>query len=64
MRRKIVKYGEHYLQVDVPDYANGETFGECVVVEPLDYVKEHKETFIDKIVKFFDLLLYKYIIES
>ena len=59
MRRKIVKYGEHYLQVDVPDYANGETFPECVVVEPLDYVKEHKETFIDKIVKFFDNLVYK-----
>ena len=54
MRKKIVKYGEHYIEVDVPDYANGETFPECFVIEPLDYVKEHKETFIDKIVKFFD----------
>ncbi len=58
MRRKIVKYGENYLQVDVPDYANGETFGECVVIEPAyDKLKEHKETFIDKIIKFFDNLI-------
>lgn len=58
MRRKIVKYGENYLQVDVPDYANGETFGECVVIEPAyEKLKERKETFIDKIIKFFDNLI-------
>lgn len=61
MRKKIVKYGEHYIQVDVPDYANGETFGECVVIEPLDYVKEHKETFIDKIVNFFDKCIKRHV---
>ena len=59
MRRKIVKYGENYLQVDVPDYANGETFGECVVVEPAyEKLKEPKKlTFIDKIVNYFDNLV-------
>lgn len=58
MRRKIVKYGENYLQVDVPDYANGETLGECVVIEPAyEKLKEHKETLIDKIIKFFDNLI-------
>lgn len=58
IRKKIVKYGKCYLEVDVPDYANGETLSECVVVEPLNYVKEHKETFIDKIVKFFNKLVF------
>ena len=62
MRKKIVKYGEHYIQVDVPDYANGETFGECVVIEPLDREKP-KETFIDKIINFFDKWLERYIKE-
>ena len=45
MRRKIVKYGENYLEVNVPDYANGETFPECVVVEPAyEKLKELKMT--------------------
>ena len=58
MRRKIVKYGENYLEVDVPDYANGETIPECVVIEPAyEKLKEPKMTFIDKIVKFFDNLV-------
>lgn len=60
MRKKIVKYGEHYLEVDVPDYANGETFPECVVIEPAE-IKEPKMTFIDKIVNFFDEYIYEYI---
>lgn len=55
MRKKIVKYGANYLEVDVPDYANGETIPECVVIEPAyEKLKEPKMTFIDKIVNFFD----------
>ena len=60
MEKKIVKYGKNYLEVNVPDYANGETLPQCVVCEPFENIKERKETFIDKIVKFFDnLLLFK-----
>ena len=55
MRKKIVKYGANYIEVDVPDYANGETITECVVIEPAyEKLKEPKMTFIDKIVNFFD----------
>jgi hypothetical protein len=56
MRKKIVKYGANYIEVDVPDYANGETLSsECVVIEPAyEKLKEPKMTFIDKIVNFFD----------
>ena len=57
MRTKIVKYGANYIEVDVPDYANGETIPECVVIEPLENLKPHKDTFIDKIIKFFDNLM-------
>ena len=59
MRKKIVKYGENYLEVNVPDYANGETSPECVVIKPLyEKLKEPKKmTFIDKIFKFFDNLI-------
>lgn len=59
MRKKIVKFGKNYLEVDV--YEKGEKIPECVVIEPLDYVKEHKETFIDKIVKFFDKCMKRYV---
>jgi hypothetical protein len=54
MRKKIVKYGANYIEVDVPDYANGETLSsECVVIEPAyEKLKEPKMTFIDKIVNF------------
>lgn len=55
MRKKIVKLGANYIEVDVPDYANGETISECVVIEPAyEKLKEPKMTFIDKIVNFFD----------
>lgn len=51
MRKKIVKCGANYLEVDVPDYANGETIPECVVIEPAyEKLEEPKMTFIDKII--------------
>ena len=60
MRKKIVKYGANYIEVNVPDYANGETIPECVVCNALDCEK-HKDTFIDKIVKFFDKCMKRYV---
>ena len=46
-------------QPDGSSAKKGETFPECVVIEPAyEKLKEHKETFIDKIVKFFDDLVY------
>ena len=57
MRTKIVKYGKNYLEVNVPNYANGETIPECVVIEPFENLTPHKDTFIDKIIKFFDNLV-------
>ena len=60
MRKKIVKYGKNYLEVDV--YEKGEKIPECVVIEPLDREKP-KETFIDKIINFFDKLVERYIKE-
>lgn len=58
MRKKIVKYGKNYLEVDV--YEKGETLPECVVIEPAE-IKEPKMTFIDKIVNFLDECIYEYI---
>ena len=62
MRKKIVKLGANYIEVDVPDYANGETLkSECFVIEPAENLKKPKMTFIDKIVMFFDKCIERYV---